>query len=252
MLRFLTQTARFLGPVLMLSSSAFAGDQPQLRICKPADANLKADSDLAEALRTAFGEPGFTDDEACLYPLQVLRYADADVLVTQDVAPETVCDTCEANLSATVLRRIPGGFKRARTFAAFGKTGGLGTVSSISPIAIGGDDAIAIESGGHSQGYTYLALDLYAFRPHGLVRLDPGAVLYIDADNSGAGIDESKSVSIDSAWSLGASNELVIEYRISDSGGQRQSRAVWSVGDSKLTLMSGAPPKEMARAVGAE
>lgn len=105
----------------MVLSSALADSQPQIRICEPAAAQLKSESDLAEAMRAAFGEPGFTQDEDCLYPLQVLRYADVDVLVTQNLAPETACQACEADLSATVLKRIPGGFKRVRTFAAFWK-----------------------------------------------------------------------------------------------------------------------------------
>jgi hypothetical protein len=239
-------TALIVAPVTV-SSSTLASDQ----LCDQAAAQLKADSDLAEATRAAFGEPGSTHDETCLYPLQVLRYADVDVLVTENVAPETVCDTCEADLSATVLKRIPEGFKRVRTFEVFGKTGGLGVAGSISPISIGGDDAIAVESGGHTQGYTYRALDLYAFRRQGLVHLDTGAPVYIEGDNGGAETDQGKTISIDSAWSL-AGSELVVDYRISDGGGERRNRAVWTVGETKLTLKSGGPPKEMARAVGAE
>ncbi len=52
--------------------------------------------------------------------------------------------------------------------------------------------------------------------------------------------------------SLGANGELVVDYRITDNHGQRQTRAVWAVGDTQLTLKSGAIPKEMGRATGAE
>lgn len=251
MLRLLKQTSLLLGAVIALLTAAGASDQPPFRLCEAAADDLKTDSDLADATRAAFGEPGSTKDETCLYPLQLLRYADVDVLVTQNAAPGTGCQTCEVDLSATVLKRIPGGFKRVRTFEAFGKTGGRAVVSSVSPIAIGGDDALAIESPAQTQGYMLAVLDLYAFRRQGLVHLDPGGNLYLAGDNAGAESDQSKVISIDSAWSL-AGSELTVDYRISDGGTERSSRAVWSVGESRLTLKFGAPPKEMARAVGAE
>ena len=228
---------------------AAAADAP--RYCRSVAAKLKADSDLAAAARAAFGAPQATDDEACLYPLQLLRYADVDVLVSQTGEPGEACHGCEASLSATVLKRVPGGAKRLRAFASFAKGGSSGAVASITPIAIGGDDAIAIESGGTFQGYTSSALDLYAFRRQGLVHLDAGAPLLVEGDNSGAETDASKTIEVDSAWSL-AGGELTIDYRVADARGKRDSRAVWSVGETALTLRSGAPPKELAKATGQE
>jgi hypothetical protein len=233
------------------ASPAAASSQPPPPLCPEAAAKLKSDADLAQALRAAYGDPGAGHDEACLYPLQILRYADVDVLLTQNLAPETACHGCEADLSASVLKRVPGGFKCVRTFEAFGKSGTFGAVASVSAIAIGGDDGLAIESGGTFQGYTSVALDLYAFRRAGLVRLDSGGPLYLEGDNAGAETDRGKTVSIDSAWSL-SGGELVVDYRVTDSRRQRQSRAVWTVGDAQLTQKSGAAPKEMAHAVGSE
>jgi hypothetical protein len=247
--RFLKPTVFLLGAIAL--SPALASAQPPLRLCEQAAAKLKSDSDLADATRAAFGDPGVGHDEFCLYPLQVLRYADVDVLLTQNFAPETACHGCVADLSAAVLRRIPGGYKHVRTFEAFGKTGTFGAVASVSPIAIGVDDGLAIESGGTFQGYTSLTLDLYAFRRQGLVRLDAGGPLYLGGDDGGAQTDSSKAVTIDSAWSL-AANELAIDYRVSDSRGLRQSRTVWTVEETRLALKSGAIPKEMAHAVGSE
>jgi hypothetical protein len=244
----LVRTVLLVASVVALSP-AFAAGQASLRVCQQAVATLKSDSNLADALRAAFGEPGFTEDEDCLYPLQVLRFADVDVLVTQNLAPETACQTCEADLSATVLKRIPGGFKSVRTFVAFGKTG---TATSIAPITIGGDDGLAIESSGTNTGYVMTTLALYAFRRQGLVELDAGGPLYIAGDNSGAATDESKAVTVDAAWSLAANNELTIDYRVSEGGAEHQSRAVWTAGEAKLTPKSGGVPKEMARAVGEE
>ena len=145
---------------------AAAADAP--RYCRSVAAKLKADSDLAAAARAAFGAPQATDDEACLYPLQLLRYADVDVLVSQTGEPGEACHGCEASLSATVLKRVPGGAKRLRAFASFAKGGSSGAVASVTPIAIGGDDGIAIESGGTFQGYTS-----FGARP---LRLPPTAV----------------------------------------------------------------------------
>jgi hypothetical protein len=229
---------------------AKAADAPQ-RYCRSVAAKLKSDSDLAAAAGAAYGQPDATDDETCLYPLQLLRYADVDVVVSQAGEPGEACHGCEASLSATVLKRVPGGYKRARTFASFGKGGSSGAVASVTAIAIGGDDGIAVESGGTFQGYTLSALDFYAFRKSGLVRLDAGAPLLIEGDNGGAETDAAKAIEVDAAWSL-AGAALTIDYRVSDARGKRDSRAVWSVGETTLTLKSGAPPTELAKAAGQE
>ena len=161
-------SARLLRPTFVALGFALRSRRPRPpkrpRYCRSVAARLKADSDLAAAARAAFGEPQATEDDACLYPLQLLRYADVDVLVSQTGEPGEACHGCEASLSATVLKRVPGGYKRARSFDGFAKGGTFGAVASVTPIAIGGDDGIAIESGGLFQGYASSALDLYAFR----------------------------------------------------------------------------------------
>ena len=242
-------TTLALGFAIALAPAA-AGGAP-LGYCRSVAAKLKSDTDLAAAARATFGQPGTTGDEACLYPLQLLRYADVDVVVSQTGEPGEACHGCEASLSATVLKRVPGGYKRARSFDAFAKGGTFGAVASVTPIAIGGDDGIAIESGGLFQGYASSALDLYAFRRQGVVHLEAGSPLVIAGDNSGAETDAGKTIEVESAWSL-AAGELTIDYRVADGRGKRDSRAVWSVGETTLTLKSGAPPKELAKATGQE
>jgi len=246
---FLRLTFVALGFAFALAPAAAA--EAPLRYCRSVAAEPKANSDLAAAARAAFGAPQAADDEACLYPLQLLRYADVDVLVSQIGEPGEACHGCEASLSATVLKRVPGGSKRARSFGNFAKGGSSGAVASVTPIAIGGDDGMAIESGGLFQGYASSTLDLYAFRKQGLVALAAGAPLLVAGDNSGAEADASKTIEVESAWSL-AGGELTIDYRVTDAHGKRDSRAVWSVGDTTLTLKSGAPPKELAKAAGQE
>jgi hypothetical protein len=240
-----------LGFTLAVAPAPAAAADAPLHYCRSVAAKLKADGDLAVAARAAFGEPQSTDDETCLYPLQLLRYADVDVLVSQNGEPGEDCHGCEASLSATVLKRVPGGAKRLRAFPSFAKGGTFGAVASVTPIAIGGDDGIAIESGGLFQGYASSALDLYAFRQHGLVALAAGAPLIVAGDNSGAETDARKTIEVESAWSL-ANGELTIDYRVTDASGKRDSRAVWSVAETTLTPKSGAPPKELARATGQE
>jgi len=236
---------------LILTIAPLAAAEAPLRYCRSVAARLKADGDLAAAARASFGAPQATDDETCLYPLRVLRYADVDVLVSQSGEPGEACHGCEADLSATVLKRVPGGYKRLRAFPSFGKGGTSGAVDSITAIAIGGDDGIAVESGGTFQGYSASALDLYAFRQRGLVRLDAGAPLLIAGDDSGAEAEPNKATEVEAAWSL-AAGELAIDYRVTDARGKRDSRAVWSVGETSLTLKSGARPKELAKAAGQE
>ncbi len=232
------------------AAPAAAADAP-LRYCRSVAAQLNADSDLAAAARAAFGARQATDDETCLYPLQLLHYADVDVLVSQTGEPGEACHGCEADLSATVLKRVPGGAKRLRTFPSFAKAGSHGAVASVTAIAIGGDDGMAVESGGLFQGYASSTLDLYAFRRNGLVALAAGAPLLVAGDDSGVDEDASKATEVESAWSL-AGDELTIDYRVTDARGKRDSRAVWSVGETTLTLKSGAPPKELAKAAGQE
>jgi hypothetical protein len=233
------------------SSPTDASERTSPSLCQSAAAQLKGGGELTQAVRAAFGAPTFTSDQDCVYPLQTVRYADVDVLLTDNLDPETACHGCEADLSAVVLKRIPGGFKRVGAFEHFGKTGSNGGVSSITPIAIGSDDGLAVEAGGTFQGYTRSVLEVYVFRRHGLVRLNSGEQLYLYGDNSGGETDAAKVLEIDSAWSLSA-GELTIDYRVSDPRGKRQTRAVWTVGETQLTLRSGAIPSEMARAVGSE
>ena len=70
-------------------------------------------SNAPAATRAAFGAPQATDDETRLCPLQLLRYTDVDVLVGQTGEPGEARHGCEADLSATMLKRAPSGYRRA-------------------------------------------------------------------------------------------------------------------------------------------
>ena len=239
-----------LGFAFALAPAAAAHAPP--RYCRSVAAKLKADSDLAAAARAAFGAPQATDDEACLYPLQLLRYADVDVLVSQTGEPGEACHGCEASLSATVLKRVPGGAKRLRAFPVVRQRRKLrrrrldprrspsaATTRSRSSWAAR-SKAIRLRRSTSTPSADRVSSISAA-----------GAPLLIEGDNSGAETDASKTIEVDSAWSL-AGGELTIDYHATDARGKRDSRAVWSVGDTTLTLKSGAPPKELARATGQE
>jgi hypothetical protein len=68
--------------------------------CAAAKENISLDSRLSEAVKVVFGSPEYTSkNEECIYPLQVLRYADADVLFASGNAPGEFCQTCYTSLS---------------------------------------------------------------------------------------------------------------------------------------------------------
>ena len=233
--------------VASASSAGAAGDRPQ-KFCASLAKDLKTDDDLAAAARAVFGVPGFADDaEDCLYPVQTIRYGDVDVLLWQARAPEEGCQSCMTDLNATVLKRVPGGYKNVRTFEAFSQTGGRGGIAAAWPVPIAGDDGLAIENDDWAQGYDFVTLGLYAFRSGGLVGLTPKDDFLIGYDNEGAEADASKVVHVDAAWSI-EGGELTIDYRVADIGGKRSARAVWTLGETQATLKSGGPPPEIARA----
>ena len=87
-------------------------------------------------------------------PLQVLRYGSADVLLTIGNEPGQACHGCSASLSAYFLARTGGGLKLVNKAIDFGQSGTFGSPGDISPIRIGADDGIAIETGGTFQGHT--------------------------------------------------------------------------------------------------
>ena len=153
--------------------------------CAAAKENVSADSKLSEAVKAVFGSSEFSSqNEDCIYSLQVLRYSDADVLLTINTVPGYACHACSASLSAYVMRRKASGLQLVNRFIDFGQAGTHGNPGTISPIEIVGDDGFAVESGGTFQGYTSLSLDFYVFRHGRVVHLLP--TIGLSADNSGA------------------------------------------------------------------
>ena len=227
--------------------------EPPAAFCAAAKKEVGADAQLAAGVAAAFGKANFTDATSdCLYPLKVLRYASADVLVVQAGAPGEGCHGCEAVLSAYAIQRVGGGLKAVGKFREFAHLGSDGAVGEIWPIQIAGDDAMAIESGGVFQGYASTSLDFFAFHAGALVSLEPNPQVVIHADDSGAMADESKAIVVTGSWFFDPADKsaLVVDYKIEAKGATRVERVVWRPQGGKLVLARGRMPSEVTEASG--
>jgi len=219
-------------------------------LCAAAKKPVEADARLAEAVSAVFGEAAFkATGEDCTYPLTVLHYASADVLVVQVGEPGEGCHGCGAPLSAYVLRRLGGSLKTVRSFRKFATLGTFGTAGDVSSIEIGGDDGMAVESGGTFQGYSSTALDLYAFHAGQLVNINGGPAL-LSADNSGA--EPSKSIEVTGKWFFDPADKtaLIVDYKIEARGAARTERVTWRLQGTSLVLSHGRVPPEASEAAG--
>lgn len=215
---------------------------------KPVEADLQLATTVAMVFRgTIFRAAG----EDCIYPLKVLHYATADVLVVQTGEPGQACHGCGAPLSATVLRRVDGGLKPVRRFLKFATLGTFGAVGDISSIEIGGDDGLAIESGGTFQGNSFTAVDFFAFHAGELISLNDKPII-IAFDDSGAMDDASKATEVTGKWRLDPADKaaLVVDYKIKAHGAVRVERAVWRLQGKSLVLSHGHVPPEVPQASG--
>ncbi len=246
------------GPALadnpVYANQAKHGDEAgeSAAFCAAAKKPLDADPRLAAEVAAVFGKATFkATGEDCLYPLQVLRYASADVLVFQAGEPGGGCHGCGAPLSAYVVRRVNGGFQTVRRYRQFATLGTFGAVGDISAIEIGGDDGMAIESGGMFQGYAFTGVDFYAFHAGQLVSLNTTPIPIAD-DNSGAMTDPSKSIEVTAKWFFDSADKraLVVDYKIRAHDAARVERVVWRLQGRSLVLSRGRVPPEVSAAGG--
>ena len=226
--------------------SAAAGQPAAL--CAAARQSVGGDPLLAAAVAAAFGRATFSAaGEDCVYPLKVLHYATADVLIVQSGEPGHACHGCAAPLSAYVLRRLDGGLKLVRAFHKFATLGTFGAVDDISLIEIGSDDGMAIESGGMFQGYSSAGVDFYAFHAGQLISLNKTPITVAD-DNSGAVGDSGETVEVTAKWFLdpGDNTAVVVDYEIKAHGGTRVERVIWRLQGTSLVLSHGHIPPEIS------
>jgi hypothetical protein len=233
---------------LVLSASTTLADQ-STAFCTAAKKILAADAGLASAAVAVFGKTTFKAGEGCVYPLKVLHYASADVLVVQTGEPGEGCHGCGAPLSAYVLRRNSGSLKTVRSFRRFATLGTFGAVGDVSAVEIGADDGMAIESGGTFQGYSSTGLDLYAFQAGRLVSISGGPTT-VAADNSGAEPD--KAIEVTGKWFFDPTDKtaLIVDYKIEARGAVRTERVIWRLQGTSLVLSHGRVPPELSEAGG--
>jgi hypothetical protein len=240
--RLLLALAALMIGVLSASADESSG------FCAAAKSQVEDDLRLAAEVAVVFGEVAFKGaGDDCLYPLKVLRYASADVLVVQAGEPGKGCHGCGAVLSAYVVQRVSGGLKTVGRYHEFASLGSNGAIEDISPITIVGDDAMAIESGGTFQGFASTAISFYAFHAGRIVNLNPDPIV-IAADSSGATSDPGKAVVVTATWFFDPADKsaLVIDYKIEARGATRIERAVWRLQGTSLVLSRGRIPPEIS------
>jgi hypothetical protein len=240
----------FILVALTLAVSAAVAGQPAA-LCAAAKKPTQAEPVPAAAVAAAFGKATFGASENCVYPLKVLHYGTADVLIVQAGEPGQACHSCAASLSAYVLRRLDEGLKLVRTFHKFATLGTFGAVDDISLIEIGGDDGMAIKSGGMFQGYSSAGVDFFAFHAGQLVSLNK-APITLTNDNSGAILDPGKTVEVNAQWFLDPADNtaVVVDYEINAHGTKRLERVVWRLQGTSLVLSHGHIPPEVSPSAG--
>lgn len=241
--------------MLTVSAAGHAFAQSLHGFCAAGAKPVQSDPRLADAIRAEFGPVSFDSKaDECTYPLKVLRYAAADVLVTHGNVPGEACHGCGARLSAYVLRRFGGGLRPVARFIDFAQAGTFGSAGDITPLTIGGDDGLVIESGGTFQGFTSAGLDLYVFKVGHLVQLTADPPIPTGSDNEGATGEGGQPIDVTASWSVaplpGAA--LTVDYKVRAHGRTRVERAVWTLQGSRLVLTQAACRRRPRRRAGSE
>ena len=240
----------FILAALTLAVCAAVAGQPAA-LCAAAKKPTQAEPLLGAAVAAAFGKATFGASEDCVYPLKVLHYGTADVLIVQAGQPGQACHGCAAPLSAYVLRRLGDGLKLVRVFHQFAKLGTFGAVDDISLIEIGGDDGMAIKSGGMFQGYSFAGVDFFAFHAGQIISLNKTPITVAD-DNSGAVGDSGETTKVTAKWSLDPADNtaVVVDYEIEAHDAKRVERVVWRLQGMSLILSHGHVPPEVSPSAG--
>lgn len=243
-----------LAAMIGAASPVTAQAQAPRGFCAAARTHVGGDAKLSAAVQQVFGHPSYGtaagQDAACIYPLQVLRYASADVLLTINNEPGQACHGCSASLSAYVLARRGGGLQLVGKMVDFATSGTSGDPGDISPIGIGPDDGMAIESGGTFQGHTSTALQFYAFRQGRVVPIEAEPPIYLSASDEGAVVDNTPVTDVTGSWAIdpGSHSSLRVDYRVRYGGRKSTGSAVWTLVGERWTLSGGGIPPELKRA----
>ena len=131
-------------------------------------------------------------------------------------------------------------------FTNLRRSGRSARLTTFPPIEIGGDDGMAIKSGGMFQGYSSAGVDFFAFHAGQLISLNRAPITLAD-DNSGAILDPDKTVEVNAKWFLDPADNaaVVVDYQIKAHGAKRAERVVWRLQGTSLILFHGHVPPEV-------
>ena len=215
--------------------------------CAAAKKPVDADPRMAADVAAVFGKATFkATGEDRLYPLQVLRYASADVFVFQAGEPGGRCHGCGAPLSAYVLRRVNGGFKTVRRYRQFATLGTFGAVGAFPP------SRSVATTAWRSRAAGCFRVRFYGRR---LLRLPrrPTCQPQYHSDRRrqlGAMTDPSKAIEVTAKWFFDSADKtaLVVDYKIRAHDAARVERVVWRLQGRPLVLSRGRVPPEVSGA----
>lgn len=239
--------------IIGCSSVGAAQAQAIKGFCAAAQQHVAGDPKLSAAVEQVFGHPFYgvasQQDAACIYPLQVLRYASADVLLTAGNEPGQACHGCSASVSAYFLARRGGGLQLVNRAIDFAQEGTSGDPGDFSAVSIGGDDGMAVENGGTFGGHTTTALHFYAFRRGRVVPIEAEPPIYLSASNGGSITDSTPVTDVAGSWSIvpGPPSTLRVDYRVSYGRRKSTGSATWSLIGERWRLSSGQIPPELRR-----
>ena len=142
-----------------------------------------------------------------------------------------------------------GALKTVRSFRNFATLGTFGAAGDVSAVEIGGDDGVAIESGGTFQGYSSTGLDFYAFHAGHLVSISGGPAT-LSVDNSGA--EPSKAIEVTGKWFFDpVTRRLSLSTTRSRLAARSDTeRVIWRLQGTSLVLSRGRVPPELSEAGG--
>ena len=218
--------------------------QAQTAFCRSARQELTKNRDLAVAVTQVFGVPSYDNSaEKCVYPVAVLRYQTANVLVTADEDPGASCHACSSNLSAYILRHEGGSARLAAKHENFGTSGDFSNPGELTSITLAGRDAFIVSNGTMHQGYGTEYMRVFAFHNGKAINVSPDKFIRLGIDNSGALPNPRNADSVEGKWSVNAAGDrLSVTYSGILRGRKLEAVAVWKLQGEKLVLVSGGVP----------
>jgi hypothetical protein len=220
-----------------------------LPFCASARDTLAKDAGLRDAVSAVFGAnpaylPQSDERRACMFPVAVLEYPDAHVLITASIPAGEVSPVTVARLSAYFLRPVDGGFRLVtvrRDFADGGRA--MGNVGPVTAIRYGNDEGMMVEGYSTGQGYDYGSVSLYLFRKEGVVALGTIPTRYGD----GGAVEEAKETDIDGKVEVGQPqpDQVRVTYSIRRAGKPGQQTVIWRSEDGKFIPVSGSVPADL-------